>query len=382
MALKYVQEYRDGDLAKKLISEINNLCGKNFNEPGTFRKFSKVRFMEVCGTHTMSIFRHGIPSVLPPNIELLSGPGCPVCVTSQKDIDTFIEISMMDNVILTTFGDLMRVPGTMSSLQKEKAAGRDIRIVYAALDAVDIAAGNPDKSVVFCAVGFETTTPTVAASILVARERGISNFFIHSAHKLTPPALAALMKTPGVDIDGFILPGHVSVITGTDAYRPVFDKYQIPSVIAGFEPVDILKAVLMLLKQNISGRPALKNAYPRAVAENGNPRARQIMDKVFKPGDASWRGIGLISDSGMELREGYNSFNADLRFDITSKDSPEPKGCACGEILMGLKTPQQCPLYRKICTPLHPVGPCMVSSEGACAAYFRYKVQSTNLIAF
>lgn len=360
MTLKYVEEYRDGDLAKKIICEIKNTAIKD------------MRLMEVCGTHTMSIFRHGIRTVLPEGISLLSGPGCPVCVTSQKDIDTFIAIAMTDDVILTSFGDLMRVPGTISSLQREKADGKDIRIVYSVFDAVKIAKENPDREVVFCAVGFETTTPTVAASILMAENQGLKNFSIHSAHKITPPALAALMETDETNIDGFILPGHVSVITGINAYMPVFEKYNIPSVIAGFEPVDILKAVLMLIKQNEKGSPALENAYPRAVAENGNPKAKKIMNQVFETTDAVWRGIGLIPDSGMGLKKEFLKFDALEKFSLTVPDAEEPKGCACGEILMGLKTPDQCPLYKKKCTPVHPVGPCMVSSEGSCAAFYRY----------
>ena len=360
MTIKYVEEYRDGDLAKKIASEIKNTAVKN------------MRLMEVCGTHTMSIFRHGIRTVLPHGISLLSGPGCPVCVTSQKDIDTFIALAMTDDVILTSFGDLMRVPGTISSLQREKADGNDIRIVYSVFDAVKIAKENPDREVVFCAVGFETTTPTVAASILMAKDQGLKNFSIHSAHKTTPPALAALMETDETNIDGFILPGHVSVITGTNAYMPVFKKYKIPSVIAGFEPVDILKAVLMLIKQNEKGRPALENAYPRAVAENGNPKAKKIMNEVFETTDAVWRGIGLIPDSGMGLKKEFLNFDALRKFNLSVPDADEPKGCACGEILMGIKTPNQCPLYKKRCTPVHPIGPCMVSSEGSCAAFYRY----------
>ncbi len=360
MTLKYIEEYRDGDLAKKIIREIKAIAVKD------------MRLMEVCGTHTMSIFRHGIRSVLPDGISLLSGPGCPVCVTSQKDIDTFIALALIDNVILTSFGDLMRVPGTISSLQKEKAKGKDIRIVYSVFDAVKIAKENPEKEVVFCAVGFETTTPTIAASILMAKDMGISNFSIYSAHKTTPPALAALMETDDVRIDGFILPGHVSVITGTNAYMPVFEKYNIPSVIAGFEPVDILKAVLMLIKQNETGRPALENAYQRAVTKDGNQKAKAIMNQVFQEADATWRGIGLIEKSGMELKQEFSQFNALEKFDLNVPDAKEPKGCACGEILMGLKTPDQCPLYKRKCTPMHPIGPCMVSSEGSCAAFYRY----------
>ncbi|MBF0376383.1 MAG: hydrogenase formation protein HypD [Desulfamplus sp.] len=376
MALKYVSEYRDGELANILIEGIrsnvfalNRLkkC-ENLDESN-----EKLRFMEVCGTHTMSIFRHGIRSILPDTIELLSGPGCPVCVTAQQDIDAFIELSQQDDVILATFGDLIKVPGSFSSLQKEKAKGRDIRVVYSVFDAVEIAAENKRKEVIFCGVGFETTTPTVAASIIMAKERGVDNFSIHSAHKLTPPALSALMQNPKVEIDGFILPGHVSVITGTSGYQEVFDKYRVPSVIAGFEPVDILKAILMLVKQAISGVAAVENGYERAVSQSGNIKARDIMNQVFEPCDTLWRGIGLIPQSGMKLKKIYSQFDALEKFKIELKDTPEPAGCACGQILMGLKTPELCIMYGKRCTPSHPIGPCMVSSEGACAAYYRYK---------
>ncbi|MFO7748807.1 MAG: hydrogenase formation protein HypD [Desulfobacteraceae bacterium] len=360
MSLKYVKEYRDGDLARKLAARIKQTSTK------------PVRLMEVCGTHTMSIFRHGIKSVLPDTVTLLSGPGCPVCVTSQQEIDAFIALAMEKNVILATFGDLVRVPGSVSSLQEQKAGGRDVRIVYSASDAVELAKANPDKEVVFCGVGFETTTPTMAATILAAEQMGLDNFSIYSAHKTTPPALAALMETRGVKIDGFLLPGHVSVITGTEAYRPVFDAYDVPSVIAGFEPVDILKALLMLVEQNETGETALENAYQRAVAHGGNPRALEIMDRVFEKKDAVWRGIGMIPDSGMALRPAFDRFNAAEKINISVPEAPEPRGCACGEILMGRKTPEQCGLYKKKCTPAHPVGPCMVSSEGACAAYYRY----------
>lgn len=360
MNLKYVNEYRDGDLAKKIAARIRKISTKS------------IRLMEVCGTHTMSIFRHGIKSVLPDTITLLSGPGCPVCVTSQRDIDAFIAIAMIDNVTVATFGDLMRVPGTVSSLQEQKAEGRDVRIVYSVSDAVELAKADPAREVVFCAVGFETTTPTMAAAILMARQQGVTNFSIYSAHKITPPALAALMETDGVKIDGFILPGHVSVITGIDAYRPVFEKYDIPSVIAGFEPVDILKSILMLVEQNETQSFALENAYQRAVADDGNPKAVKIMNQVFELTDAAWRGIGVIKGSGMGLRREFDQFNASKKFNISVPAAKEPKGCACGEILMGLKSPEDCVLYKKKCTPAHPVGPCMVSSEGACAAFYRY----------
>lgn len=360
MALKYIEEYRDGTLARILVKKIHAVSKK------------KLRLMEVCGTHTTSIFRHGIRSVLPKGITLLSGPGCPVCVTAQKDIDAFVEFARLDNVIVTTFGDLIKVPGSGSTLGKEKADGADVRIVYSIFDAINIARKNKDKEVVFCGVGFETTIPTIAAGILMGIEDKLDNFSIYSANKLTPPALAALMQTDGVKIDGFILPGHVSVITGTNAYRDTFEKYNIPSVISGFEPIDILKAVLLLVEQNEAGKPALENAYPRAVSDAGNVKAKQIMNQVFQVCNASWRGIGEIASSGMTLKKEYKKFDAAFKFCMDMPDVPEPKGCACGEILMGLKTPEQCSLYKKKCTPMNPVGPCMVSSEGSCAAFYRY----------
>ncbi len=360
MNLKYIKEYRNEALAKGIIRAIQSESQKELS------------LMEVCGTHTMSIFRHGIRSVLPENISLLSGPGCPVCVTAQKDIDAFIKFSGVENVILTTFGDLMKVPGSGSSLAKEKASGADIRVVYSMFDAIKIAKNNEQREIVFCGVGFETTIPTIAAGILSAMKEGIENFSVYSANKLTPPALAALMETPGVNIDGFILPGHVSVITGTDAYRATFEKYDIPSVIAGFEPVDILDAILRLIRQNENNSHALKNAYPRAVSDMGNIKAQTIMKQVFETSSAVWRGIGEIPFSGMNMKQQFSRFDATVKFDMDIPDSPEPAGCSCGDILMGLKTPEMCSLYKKKCTPTDPVGPCMVSSEGACAAYFRY----------
>ncbi|HCY85804.1 MAG TPA: hydrogenase formation protein HypD [Desulfobacteraceae bacterium] len=360
MSLKYMEEFRDARLAKELVKRIKAVSTK------------PLRLMEVCGTHTMAIFRHGIRSVLPDGITLLSGPGCPVCVTAQKDIDAYVAFSGMKDVIVTTFGDLMKVPGSGSTLAKEKAVGADVRIVYSIFDAINIAKKNPTKEVVFCAVGFETTIPTIAASLLTAQAENVSNFSIYAANKLTPPALAALMEADGVEIDGFILPGHVSVITGTDAYRGTFEKYDIPSVITGFEPVDVLKGILILAEQNEAGRPDLINAYPRAVSDKGNEKAKAIMNQVFEISAATWRGIGEIPESGMSLRESYRQFDAAQKFGIDMPDVPEPKGCACGEILMGLKTPEACKLYKKVCTPMSPVGPCMVSSEGACAAYYKY----------
>ncbi|MCG8637594.1 MAG: hydrogenase formation protein HypD [Desulfobacterales bacterium] len=361
MSLKYIEEFRDGELAKGLVKKIRETSKRDLH------------LMEVCGTHTTAIFRHGIRSVLPKEITLLSGPGCPVCVTAQKDIDAYVALAGIKDVIVTTFGDLMKVPGSGSTLAKEKAGGADVRIVYSIFDAINIAKENPAKEVVFCAVGFETTIPTIAASVLTALGEGIENFSIYAANKLTTAALAALMETDGVEIDGFILPGHVSVITGTDAYRDTFETYDIPSVIAGFEPIDVLKAILILIEQNEAGKPELVNAYPRAVSDAGNVKAKAIMNQVFELSPATWRGIGEIPDSGMSLKKEFQAFDAAGKFGMNSlPDVPEPKGCACGEILMGLKTPEDCRLYKKACTPMSPVGPCMVSSEGSCAAYYKY----------
>ena len=287
MTLKHIDEYRDAEISRNLIEKIKSISQK------------EVRLMEVCGTHTVSIFRSGIRSVLPATLSLLSGPGCPVCVTEQAEIDAFIELARIDDMIVTTFGDLMRVPGTRSSLQKESAAGRDIRVVYSTFDALEIARKHPEKKVVFLGVGFETTAPTIAAAILAAAQANIDNFSVICAHKLVPPALEALMSAARVQIDGFILPGHVSVIIGLDAYRPFFDRYQIPCVVAGFEPTDILQALSMLVGMLESNSPCLDNAYPRAVTAAGNVKAQQILAEIFEPADAWGRGLGMITRSGL-----------------------------------------------------------------------------------
>jgi hydrogenase expression/formation protein HypD len=360
MTLKHLAEYRDSAIAKKLIEKIRNTSNRD------------VRLMEVCGTHTVSIFRSGIRSLLPRSISLLSGPGCPVCVTAQKEIDAFIELSRIDDVIVATFGDLIRVPGSKSSLLKQRAEGRDIRIVYSTFDALEIARKNPAKKVVFLGVGFETTAPTIAAAIFSAAETDVSNFSVISAHKLVPPALEALMASENVQIDGFILPGHVSVIIGVKAYRAFYKRHRMPCVIAGFEPTDILQAIDLLVEQIECGRPALENAYQRAVTPEGNTKAQKLLAEVFKPADVCWRAIGVIPQSGLKIRKKYERYDAETVFNIQVTDSAEPKGCACGEILIGIKTPPGCPLYKTVCTPMDPVGPCMVSTEGTCAAYYKY----------
>jgi hydrogenase expression/formation protein HypD len=360
LPIKHVEEYRDTNTARRLVEKISKISQR------------KVRLMEVCGTHTVSIFRSGIRSILPDTISLLSGPGCPVCVTDQREIDSFIALSHIDDVILTTFGDLMRTPGTLSTLQKERANGRDIRMVTSTIEAVEIAATHRNKKVVFAGVGFETTAPTIAASLLSAKQMGLNNFFVYSAHKLVPPALDALMSNEEVKIDGFILPGHVSVIIGTGAYRPFFDKFKVPCVISGFEPTDILHAICMLVEQIENSRPQLQNAYGRVVTLEGNRKAQQVLTQVFKRADVAWRGMGTIVQSGLKIRDEFAAYDAEKMFEINLPASADPQGCACGEILTGIKIPPQCALYKKSCTPLDPVGACMVSSEGTCAAYYRY----------
>lgn len=360
MSIKYLHEYRDPELSRKIIQQIKKTSQKN------------IRLMEVCGTHTTSIFRNGIRSLLPKTISLLSGPGCPVCVTAQNEIDAFIELAKLDDVIIATFGDLIRVPGADSSLQNEQAKGRDVRVVYSTFDAIDIAKKNPDKNIIFLGVGFETTAPTIAASILAARDLNLNNYSVMSAHKLLPPALFALAENPETKIDGFILPGHVSVIIGVKAYLPFYERYTVSCVIAGFEPLDILQAILMLTKQVEDNTPKLENGYKRAVTFEGNPKARSTMHAVFETADAAWRGLGVIPLSGLKIKKEYAAFDAQKVFEVILAGSEDPKGCACGEILLGVKIPPQCPLYKNKCTPIQPIGPCMVSSEGTCAAYYRY----------
>ncbi|MCP4682594.1 MAG: hydrogenase formation protein HypD [Desulfobacterales bacterium] len=358
--MKYMEEYRDPAISRKIIEQIKAVSRKN------------IRLMEVCGTHTTSIFRNGIRAILPDTISLLSGPGCPVCVTAQGEIDAFIMLSREKDVIVTTFGDLMRVPGSNSSLQKEHAKGGDIRVVYSTFDAIDIAKNNPGKKVVFLGVGFETTAPTIAAAIITARGMGLDNFFVFSAHKIVPPALIALLESKEVEIDGFILPGHVSVIIGSKAYLPVIDKYQVPGAIAGFEPADILQAIYVLVGLIESGDGGLANTYQRAVSFEGNEKAQGIMQDVFETVDVRWRGLGPIPKSGLRIRKKFSALDAQSVFKITVPEAEEPKGCSCGRILTGTKSPPECPLFRSSCTPVDPVGPCMVSTEGTCAAYYKY----------
>ena len=353
--------FRDPQLAHELIERIHSLVGER-----------SLNLMEVCGTHTMSIGRYGFRSVMPAGLRLLSGPGCPVCVTANQDIDHIIALARLDTVTIATFGDMMRVPGSTSSLAAEKAAGHDVRIVYSPLDAIRLAEEHPERSVVFAGVGFETTTPTIAACILEAATRGLRNFSVFSAHKMTPPALRAIADDPETRIDGFILPGHVSTITGLEPYQFLVGDYGIPGVVTGFEPVDILESIVLLAEMALSGTPRIQNAYRRGVADAGNPVARKLVDQVFAVCDATWRGLRTLPASGLAIREEYAAFDARHRFSVEVQPAQEPRGCRCGDVLRGAITPHGCPLFGRTCTPEHPVGPCMVSSEGSCAAYFRY----------
>lgn len=330
------------------------------------------RLMEVCGTHTVSIFKAGIRQLLPENVELVSGPGCPVCVTPNEYLDTAIAYSKKSDIIIATFGDMLKVPGSSSSLAAEKAQGADIRIVYSSLEALEMAAHNPGKKVIFLAVGFETTAPTAAAAVLMAEKEQLKNFYVLSAHKRVPPALKALVEAGDSHVDGFLLPGHVSAIIGLQPYVFLSRDYRIPGVVAGFEPLDILQSVYMLMQQIHGHTAELENQYSRIVTEAGNPAAKNVLSEVYREGDAVWRGIGKIPDSGMVIREKYQAFDALLNIPIVVEESKEAPGCQCGNVLRGTLSPSACPLFGKACKPEHPVGSCMVSVEGTCAAWYKY----------
>jgi len=331
-----------------------------------------LRLMEVCGTHTVAIFKAGIRQLLPEMVELVSGPGCPVCVTPNSYLDTAIAYSRNRDVIITTFGDMLRVPGSFSSLMAAKTDGADIRIVYSPLDSLEIAKANTGKKVIFLAVGFETTAPTAAATILAAEQAKLSNFFVLSAHKLVPPALKALLAAPQMKVDGFLLPGHVSAIIGLEPYGFLCHDYKVPAVVAGFEPLDILQSVYMLLKQLADGKALIENQYSRIVPQDGNQAARQVLERVYLPADAEWRGLGLIEGSGLRLKDTYTAYDALANIPVDDVVSKDHQGCRCGEVLCGIIKPVACPLFGKTCRPEHPVGACMVSVEGTCAAWHKY----------
>lgn len=359
--MKHVSEYRDPEAARMLSSRIHALA----------RQCAPVTFMEVCGTHTMAIYRHGIRQLLPASVRLLSGPGCPVCVTPNSYVDRAIALSREPHITIATFGDMLRVPGSTSSLQRERARGGDIRLVYSTLDALDIARQEPKRQVVFLGVGFETTAPTVAAAIAEAHRSGVSNFTVLAAGKTIFPAMRALVTGPELQLDGFLCPGHVTMVTGTAPYEFLARDHHVPCVVAGFEPLDVLQAILMLLQQRLEQRAQVEVAYRRVVRQEGNPSALAMMNQVFEPVQSEWRGMGMLADSGLGIRRSFAPYDA-MKFEVPVEPTRHQPACACGDILRGLQSPFDCPLFARACTPESPQGACMVSSEGTCAAAFRY----------
>ena len=358
--MKHLDEYRAGNLVKPLVEELKRTVSK------------PIRVMEVCGSHTMAIFRNGLRSILPDGMELVSGPGCPVCVTSASHMDAFIAMADHPGVRVTIFGDLFRVPGTHTSLAEASSRGAQVDIVYSPMDALELAIQNPDQLVVFLGVGFETTTPGIAATILAAKTRNVENFVVFSTQKTMPAPMEALLSDPELKIDGLLCPGHVSSIIGAGAWLPMAVKYRLACVVGGFETADLLKSLILLARQVGNNDIKVENAYTRAVSWEGNLRAQKMVEEIFEPADMDWRGLGRIPASGLKIREKYSAFDAEVRLDITLPQAEEPKGCMCGNILKGMNNPKECPLFDTRCTPANPIGPCMVSSEGTCAAFYKY----------
>lgn len=362
--MKYVDEFREPKKANALFRAIEKLS-QRLKKP--------IKIMEVCGGHTHSIFKYGIEEILPEAIELIHGPGCPVCVMPRGRLDDAISISLKQNVIFTTFGDAMRVPGSQTNLLQAKAQGADIRMVYSPLDSLQIAKDNPEKEVVFFALGFETTAPSTALTIVQAASEKIQNFSMFSNHVLVIPALKALLDNPDLQLDGFIGPGHVSMVIGSDPYQFISQQYQKPIVVSGFEPLDIIQSIWMLLQQIVENRCEVENQYNRLVEKTGNQVAIATMNKVFENRESfEWRGLGEIPKSGLKIRAQYAQFDAELKFTLPNRKVADHKACLCGEILKGVLKPWQCKVFGTACTPETPIGTCMVSSEGACAAYYKY----------
>ncbi|MBN1402747.1 MAG: hydrogenase formation protein HypD [Anaerolineae bacterium] len=361
--MRYDLAFRDPQLAGGLISQIRAAAE------------GSVQIMEFCGGHTHAIMRYGIRQALARKVRLMSGPGCPVCVTADSDIDAAIALAHLPHVTVATFGDMIRVPGTRSSLQEARAQGADVHIVYSALDALDLARQDPARAVVMLGIGFETTAPTVAASLLQARESRIHNYYVYSVHKLTPPAMRAILDAGEVRVDAVIGPGHVTAITGWHAWDFLPDTYGISCAVAGFEPLDILQAVKSLVQAHRTGQPSVANTYTRSVTADGNQVAQALMARVFEIASADWRGLGRIPASGLALRSDYAAHDARLAFDLplpVAEPSAPHQACRCGDVLRGLIEPPECPLFGRVCTPERPIGPCMVSAEGSCAAHYRY----------
>ena len=359
--MKYVTEYRDREAAEGYVEELRRMTTGDWT------------IMEVCGGQTHSILKYGIDRLLPRGVELIHGPGCPVCVTPLGMVDRAIEIASLEGVIFCSFGDMLRVPGSSRDLLSVKASGGDVRMVYSPLDAVSIATANPDREVVFFAVGFETTAPVTAAAVLRAAALGLENFSMLVSHVLVPPAMEAVLSSPGCRIQGFLAAGHVCSVMGFTEYEPIAEKYGVPIVVTGFEPLDILEGLHMCLRQLEAGTHRVENQYVRSVRREGNPYAVSLIDRVFRPSTRRWRGIGEIPASGLELSDEYASFDASSRFGVGGTVVEEPSECISGLVLTGERKPDQCPAFGVNCTPQHPLGAPMVSSEGACAAYFRYR---------
>ena len=358
--MKFLTEYRNAEVANKYLQEIK----KTVTRPW--------KIMEICGGQTHSLVKHGILSVLPKKITMIHGPGCPVCVTPLNLIDKAIYLAENKDVILCSFGDMIRVPGSEKSILEAKASGADIRVLYSPLEAVNIAVANPDKQVVFFAVGFETTAPANALSVVHAKKLGLKNYSILASHVLVPPAIDALMSDPESIIDGFLAAGHVCTIMGTEEYYPLSEKYNVPIVVTGFEPVDILQGILMVVQQLEKGEAKVENQYARMVREEGNISAKEVINDVFEVTDRMWRGIDVIPMSGYQVKEKYADFDANKKFDINIVEAPENEACIAGDIMKGKKKPVDCAQFGKACTPQTPLGAPMVSSEGACAAYYNF----------
>lgn len=359
--MKFIDEYRQSDMAHRLADEIARLTDR------------PLKLMEVCGGHTHTIFKYGIEDLLPPNVEMIHGPGCPVCVIPLGRVDDAISIALEPNIIFATFGDMIRVPGSKTTLFDAKAAGADVRMVYSPLDALKIAKKNPDRRVVFLALGFETTAPSTALTVLQAAKDGVENFSIFCNHILIVPTLKAILDSPELTLDGFVGPGHVSTVIGTSPYDFVARDYKKALVVSGFEPLDILQSVYMIVKQIVEGRAEIENQYSRVVWRDGNARAMEAICEVFEPREFfEWRGLGSIPHSGMRLSAKYARFDAEIHFSVPGVRIADPKACQCGEILKGVKKPWECKVFGTACTPETPIGSCMVSSEGACAAYYNF----------
>ena len=360
--MKYVDEFRNGNLARRMATEITNIS-----------KGQKFKFMEVCGGHTHTIFKHGIEDILPENIEMIHGPGCPVCVLPMGRIDDAIAIAKTEGTIFTTFGDMMRVPGSQGSLLDVKAAGADVRFIYSPLDALKIARQNPKKEVVFFAIGFETTAPSTAVTLLQAKNEDIHNFSVFCNHVTIIPTIKAILDSPDLRLDGFIGPGHVSMVIGLRTYQFIARDYQKPVVISGFEPLDIIQSILMLLKQYQTGKVVVENQYKRVVRPEGNLKSLEVIAQTMELRPYfEWRGLGFITHSALKIRSDFVQWDAEERFEVPGLQVADPKACQCGEVLKGVIKPWECKVFGTACTPETPIGSCMVSPEGACAAYFNY----------